>query len=87
MSTFNINGSRETIYYMTKSYIKEVHKELNHFVKKIEPYPNKFSGKGIVMSVGGIKYFTDAWVSINMLRETGCTLPIEVWYQGSELSK
>ena len=86
MSTFNKNGSRDTIYYMTKSLIKQVQRELNDFIKNIQPYPDKFKGRGIVMSVGGIKYFTDAWVSINMLREIGCKLPIEVWYKGNELS-
>lgn len=87
MHTFNIDGSRETIYYMTKSHVKDTRKRLNHCIKAIEPYPDKFNGKGIVMSVGGIKYFTDAWVSINMLRQTGCRLPIEVWYKGNELSR
>lgn len=87
METFNENGSREIPYYMTKKLIKQVQRELSKFIKSIKPYPNNFTEKGIVMSVGGIRYFTDAWISIKILKETGCKLPIEVWYKGNELSK
>ncbi len=40
-------------------------------------------GRGIVICAGGIRYFTCAWVCINMLRKTGCTLPVELWHLGS----
>lgn len=43
-------------------------------------------GCGIVITAGGLKYFTTAYVLINTLRNLGCTLPIEVWYHGDELS-
>lgn len=39
---------------------------------------------GIVICAGGIRYSTCAWVLIRLLRELGCTLPIEVWYRGEE---
>jgi hypothetical protein len=42
----------------------------------------RWNGRGIVICGGGITYFTNAWVCINMLRRVGCTLPIEVWYLG-----
>jgi hypothetical protein len=49
------------------------------------PYPEgRFAGRGIVTCGGGKKYFTTAWVLINMLRKVGCTLPIELWYLGDK---
>src|SRR5258707_15163205 len=39
------------------------------------------------MCAGGLNYFTCAWISINKLRANGCTLPIEVWYYGTELNE
>lgn len=39
-------------------------------------------GRGIV-TVGGGKYWPGIVVGIKLLRETGCTLPVEVWYRGS----
>lgn len=47
-------------------------------------YPERFSGRGIVVCGGGLKYFPCAWVCIQMLRQTGCSLPIELWYEGKE---
>lgn len=51
------------------------------------PYPSaRFSGRGIVLGAGGPKYFPCAWVTLNILRYLGVTLPIELWYLGpSEL--
>ena len=50
------------------------------FLESVEPYPaDQFHGKGIVMCGGGKRYFTCAWVCINMLRRSGCKLPIELW--------
>ncbi len=39
-------------------------------------------GQGIVICGGGLKYFTNAWVCIKMLRRLGCRLPIQFWYLG-----
>lgn len=52
-------------------------------LRSAPPYPeDRFAGRGIVICGGGRKYFTCAWVLINMLRERGCTLPIELWHLG-----
>jgi Mannosyltransferase putative/Glycosyltransferase family 9 (heptosyltransferase) len=40
------------------------------------------NGRGIVICAGGVRYFTNAWVCIRMLRHLGCHLPIEVWHLG-----
>src|SRR6476620_10292437 len=49
-----------------------------------QPYPaERFAGRGIVMAAGGPRHFTNAWVTIQVLRRLhGCTLPIELWYLG-----
>ena len=54
------------------------------FIKTIPPYPNKFQGRGIVICGGGVRYFTGAWVCINMLRHLGCRLPIQFWFLGKK---
>ncbi len=52
------------------------------FVRDIGPYPDGFHGRGIVICAGGVKYFTNAWVCIQMLRRLGCHLPVQLWYRG-----
>ena len=56
----------------------------NLYLETVEPYPDKYQGKGIVICAGGVKYLTCAWVCINMLRKHGCQLPIQVWYLGED---
>ncbi len=46
------------------------------------PCPRGFKGRGIVIPGGGRRYFSSAWVCINILRDLGCTLPIELWHLG-----
>ncbi|HWX20675.1 MAG TPA: glycosyltransferase family 9 protein [Candidatus Binatia bacterium] len=60
----------------------------SEFIKTIPQYPALYDGRGIVMCGGGVRYFTCAWVCINILRRVGCKLPIEFWYLGPrEVSK
>ncbi len=54
----------------------------NAFIRQTLPYPGQFYGRGIVICGGGVKYFTNAWVCINMLRKLGCYLPIQIWHLG-----
>lgn len=44
--------------------------------------PMEYSGRGIVIAGGGLKYFPSVWVNIHLLRHFGCQLPIELWYLG-----
>jgi hypothetical protein len=45
--------------------------------------PDRFAGRGIVIAAGGSAVFTNAYVLIDVLRNTlGCRLPIEVWHFG-----
>jgi hypothetical protein len=54
------------------------------YIGTIEPYPDKFHGRGIVICAGGIRYLTCAWVLVNQLRSLGCRLPIQVWQRDSK---
>lgn len=56
----------------------------DRFVHAITAYPERYEGRGIVICAGGPRYFTNAWVCINMLRRLGCQLPIQVWHLGSK---
>jgi ADP-heptose:LPS heptosyltransferase len=54
----------------------------HQFIKHISEYSGEYEGRGIVICAGGVRYFTNAWVCINMLRRLGCDLPIQVWHLG-----
>ncbi len=54
------------------------------FIRQIPSYPGQCYGRGIVICGGGVKYFTNAWVCINMLRKLGCSLPVQIWHLGLE---
>lgn len=59
------------------------HEMARAFIDDIPPYPAEaYSGRGVVISGGGIDYFPCAWVCIRMLRRLGCRLPIELWHLG-----
>ncbi|PNW86953.1 hypothetical protein CHLRE_02g102750v5 [Chlamydomonas reinhardtii] len=43
-----------------------------------------FSGRGVVMVGGSLRYLVPAWVSLHVLRRSGCRLPVEVWFPAAE---
>ncbi len=53
------------------------------FIRAIPRYPGRYEGRGIVICGGGVRYFTNAWVCINMLRRLECRLPIQLWHLGT----
>jgi len=56
---------------------------LHEAAETTSKYPEgRFHGRGIVICGGGDVYFPCAWVTIRMLRQLGCRLPIELWYRG-----
>ena len=59
-------------------------RELERAVGSLPAYSGGFDGRGVVIVGGGAKYFPCAWVCINILREHGCRLPIELWHLGPE---
>ncbi len=64
--------------------IHTARKACEGFIPTIPDCPTTFNGRGVVISGGGVKYFTNAWVCINMLRRSGCALPIQLWFLGKE---
>lgn len=56
----------------------------DRFAKNIPDPPTHYRGRGIVICGGGVRYFTNAWVCINMLRRLGCRLPVQVWFLGKK---
>lgn len=58
--------------------------EINEASLAIQTYPGGYFGRGITVCVGGLTYFTNAWVLVRMLRYVGCKLPIQFWYYGEE---
>ncbi|HEY4111752.1 hypothetical protein [Puia sp.] len=88
ITNFTINGVREVKNLaMNKELIEKLRREWQETAQQTEAYPGGFNGRGIVICAGGIRYFTCAWVNIRMLRHNGCSLPIEVWYNGDELTE
>lgn len=85
-TNFTLDCVRQVNHPTDKKWIKTLKAKWREHLKEIKPYPGYFEGKGIVVCAGGIKYFTSAWINISMLRKLGCTLPIEVWYNGNELN-
>lgn len=56
--------------------------ECERFIRAMPAADETYSGRGIVICGGGVRYFTSAWVCINMLRRLGCGLPIQLWHLG-----
>jgi len=84
---FDISGIRFTKYTATDDIVDNLKNAWQSFVKNsISRLPMHFSGKGIVLCAGGLRYLTCFWVSIHLLRYNGCKLPIELWYQNGELN-
>src|SRR5690606_8840893 len=83
---FDQDGIRRIDYTISKAGIKILKKSWLDFTKNIKPYPeNRYRGRGIVYTAGGVSNITCLLISINVLRKQGCDLPIEVWFLGNEI--
>lgn len=71
----------------SKEALEAFNKYSEKFIKKTPKYPGHTEKRGIVFCAGGQKLFTNAWVSVNVLRKLGCTLPIEFWCLDNEISR
>ncbi|MCI0746021.1 MAG: hypothetical protein L0Y58_11495, partial [Verrucomicrobia subdivision 3 bacterium] len=57
----------------------------DRLLKNIAPYPaDTYKGRGIVMCAESISDLAQAWIGINMLRQLGCRLPIQLWHAGAQ---
>lgn len=62
---------------------QKAHRELMaRFVASIPPYSGG-QGRGIVICSGGWRYFASTYITVRMIRQMGCWLPIELWHLGS----
>ena len=59
--------------------------DLDNFRKELPAYPaDGYSGRGVVLTGGGVKHFGGAVVVFATLRKQGCTLPGELWVTAAE---
>ncbi|MBI3870887.1 MAG: hypothetical protein HY299_20345 [Verrucomicrobia bacterium] len=58
--------------------------ECERFIRLLPSPSQAFDGRGVILCAGGTRYFTCAWVCIQRLRQSGCALPIELWYLGDD---
>lgn len=65
-----------------KAVEQEALREFGRVAAAAPRYPGGFSGRGVVIPAGGPIYFPCAWVCLNALRDTGCSLPVEIWHLG-----
>lgn len=69
---------------MTPDQIEHV-TVIRNLVADPPEYPvGKYEGRGIVICAGGRDLFANAFIAIKALRNLGCELPIEVFYQGPD---
>ncbi len=64
----------------------EYHHRQDAAIRNAPPYPaDRFGGRGLVMAAGGPRHFTNAWVTLHVLRRVvGCSLPVQLWYLGPD---
>jgi len=86
MNFFNNNGIRTIDFNLPGVNVEKLRRHWNEFAKSIDSCPDCFDGCGIVICAGGVSYYTCCLILIKTLRDTGCKLPVEVWYLGSEIS-
>jgi ADP-heptose:LPS heptosyltransferase len=79
-----IRGTQNNTYDLQPLSLPAAGLACDAFARDIPPCPINLNGRGIVMCAGGERYFTNAWVCINMLRRLGCHLPIQLWHLGGE---
>ncbi len=62
---------------------REIAKSKAEEILKLKYQDGDGSGRGIIISGGGPKYFPSVYVNLRILRLLGCTLPVELWSIGS----
>lgn len=65
-----------------QSIFEELNERLELILSDQSPAKEHCDGRGVVICGGGAKYFSCAWVCINILRKVGCKLPVELWHLG-----
>lgn len=87
-----MNNNRELSFFnfrnLTEGQIVALRTDWKKYVSQKKQFKGQKvgEGRGIVITAGGLKFFTTAYVLVYTLRNLGCTLPIEIWSHGKELS-
>jgi hypothetical protein len=70
----------------SKSFWDGEAKKWKDYVSSLDAYPsNRFKGRGIVMLGGNGQTLNLIMITLRMLRELNCKLPVEVWHLPGEL--
>ena len=65
--------------------VEFLREDLSKFRRELPAYPaDGYSGRGVVLTGGGVKHFGGAVVVFATLRKQGCTLPGELWVTAAE---
>ncbi|KAK9798905.1 hypothetical protein WJX73_006049 [Symbiochloris irregularis] len=65
--------------------VEAAQRQRQAFMAAAPAYPaNMFSGQGIATLAGGGRFMVPAWVTVHMLRQTGCKLPMEMFFPPAE---
>jgi ADP-heptose:LPS heptosyltransferase len=54
------------------------------FIARLPAKPERYYGRGIIICGGGRQYFPGVWITLNLLRRLGCSLPVQIWHLGKE---
>lgn len=67
---------------------EQYQQQVRDFLSELAEYPvGNYSGRGIVICAGGTKYFTNAYITVKILRMHGCQLPVEFWHLKDEMDE
>ncbi len=66
------------------AHVNEAHRVMaGKFADGLRPGRNAYpEERGTVIAGGGLKYFPNIWVCVNLIFYFGCKLPMQLWYLG-----
>lgn len=85
VSSFTADGKTPTQTQHDPALVELFASRLKARIKMAPPAP-KGEGRGVVIPAGG-QYAVSGYVAVRALRDTGCKLPVEIWYSGDELDQ
>jgi ADP-heptose:LPS heptosyltransferase len=77
-----IAATRTNAFEAQRLSLQSAREACDRFLANLPAAP-KYSGRGVVVCGGGVRFFANAWVGINRLRDSGCELPIQLWHLGA----
>ena len=74
----------ELEWWKSPAMIRAMQAAAREAIAACPAFPLANHPRGVVVTGGG-RYLPSAWVTINVLRHVGCTLPIELWHLADEI--